>query len=50
MRLELVGSGPMEPALRRRIESERLPVVEADGSLVGLVCFNRRRNVFCVDG
>lgn len=31
-------------------ESERLPVVETDGSLVGLVCFNRRRNVFCVDG
>ena len=31
-------------------ESERLPVVEEDGSLVGLVCFNRRRNVFCVDG
>jgi CBS domain-containing protein len=31
-------------------ESDRLPVVEEDGSLVGLVCFNRRRNVFCVDG
>ena len=31
-------------------QSERLPVVEEDGSLVGLVCFNRRRNVFCVDG
>jgi CBS domain-containing protein len=46
---------PEEPS-RRALElldadeSERLPVVEADGSLVGLVCFNRRRNVFCVDG
>jgi CBS domain-containing protein len=28
---------------------ERLPVVAADGSLVGLVCFNRRQRVFCVD-
>jgi CBS domain-containing protein len=31
-------------------QSERLPVVEADGTLVGLVCFNRNRGVFCVDG
>jgi CBS domain-containing protein len=30
-------------------DGERLPVVAADGSLVGLVCFNRRRGVFCVD-
>jgi CBS domain-containing protein len=28
---------------------ERLPVVADDGSLVGLVCFNARRGVFCVD-
>jgi CBS domain-containing protein len=28
---------------------ERLPVVEPDGRLVGLVCFNRRRGHFCVD-
>ena len=31
-------------------QSERLPVVEPDGTLVGLVCFNRNRGVFCVDG
>lgn len=29
---------------------ERLPVVERDGAIVGLVCFNRRRGHFCVDG
>ena len=29
---------------------ERLPVVAEDGGLVGLVCFNRARGVFCVDG
>jgi CBS domain-containing protein len=29
---------------------DRLPVVDADGSLVGLVCFNRRHGHFCVDG
>jgi CBS domain-containing protein len=28
---------------------ERLPVVAADGGLVGLVCFNRRKRHFCVD-
>jgi CBS domain-containing protein len=28
---------------------ERLPVVEPDGRLVGLVCFNRRQGHFCVD-
>jgi CBS domain-containing protein len=28
---------------------ERLPVVAADGTLVGLVCFNRRQGHFCVD-
>jgi CBS domain-containing protein len=31
-------------------QSERLPVVRADGTLVGLVCFNRRHGHFCVDG
>jgi CBS domain-containing protein len=31
-------------------QSERLPVVDEDGALVGLVCFNRSRGVFCVDG
>ncbi len=31
-------------------QSERLPVVAADGTLVGLVCFNRTRGHFCVDG
>jgi CBS domain-containing protein len=30
-------------------EAERLPVVSGDGTLVGLVCFNRRRGHFCVD-
>ena len=29
--------------------SERLPVVAGDGTLVGLVCFNRRHGHFCVD-
>jgi CBS domain-containing protein len=29
--------------------AERLPVVTDDGALVGLVCFNRARGVFCVD-
>ncbi len=29
---------------------ERLPVVQEDGTLVGLVCFNRARGVFCVGG
>ena len=31
-------------------QSERLPVVLGDGTLVGLVCFNRRRGHFCVNG
>jgi len=30
--------------------SDRLPVVDDDGTLVGLVCFNRRHGHFCVDG
>jgi CBS domain-containing protein len=29
--------------------AERLPVVAGDGTLVGLVCFNRTRGHFCVD-
>jgi CBS domain-containing protein len=31
-------------------EADRLPVVAGDGTLVGLVCFNRRHGHFCVDG
>lgn len=31
-------------------QGERLPVVEGDGTLVGLVCFNRKHRHFCVDG
>jgi CBS domain-containing protein len=30
-------------------QTDRLPVVEEDGTLVGLVCFNRRHGHFCVD-
>jgi CBS domain-containing protein len=29
--------------------ADRLPVVAGDGTLVGLVCFNRRHGHFCVD-
>ena len=36
-------------ALLEADASERLPVVEPDGTLVGLVCFNRRKGHFCVD-
>jgi CBS domain-containing protein len=36
-------------ALLEADASERLPVVEPDGTLVGLVCFNRRQGHFCVD-
>jgi CBS domain-containing protein len=31
-------------------EADRLPVVAGDGTLVGLVCFNRKHGHFCVDG
>ncbi len=46
---------PEEPvdrvvALLEADGSDRLPVVEGDGTLVGLVCFNRRHGHFCVDG
>jgi CBS domain-containing protein len=30
-------------------QADRLPVVADDGTLVGLVCFNRRHGHFCVD-
>jgi len=30
-------------------QTDRLPVVTDDGTLVGLVCFNRRHGHFCVD-
>ena len=47
--------GPHDP-VARAIEllevrrDERLPVVDDDGTIVGLVCFNRKRGHFCVDG
>jgi CBS domain-containing protein len=30
-------------------QADRLPVVAGDGTLVGLVCFNRRHGHFCID-
>ena len=30
-------------------QTDRLPVVDGDGTLLGLVCFNRRHGHFCVD-
>ena len=30
-------------------QTDRLPVVADDGTLVGLVCFNRRHGHFCID-
>jgi IMP dehydrogenase len=30
-------------------QADRLPVVTGDGTLVGLVCFNRRQGHFCID-
>ena len=30
-------------------QTDRLPVVAEDGTLVGLICFNRRQGHFCVD-
>jgi CBS domain-containing protein len=35
--------------LRDARQTDRLPVVADDGTLVGLVCFNRRHGHFCVD-
>lgn len=56
---ELGGAGgalvrpddPVSHALELLVaeQSERLPVVAEDGTLVGLVCFNRGRGHFCVD-
>jgi len=31
-------------------ETDRIPVVTGEGTLVGLICFNRRHGHFCVDG
>ncbi len=31
-------------------QTDRLPVVDEGGAIVGLVCFNRRHGHFCVDG
>jgi CBS domain-containing protein len=46
--------GPSDSAahaieLLEQRQTERLPVVEPDGTLIGLVCFNPKRQVFCVD-
>jgi CBS domain-containing protein len=46
--------GPADPVdraveLLELNQTDRLPVVEDDGTLVGLVCFNRRHGHFCVD-
>jgi CBS domain-containing protein len=46
--------GPADPVdraveLLELEQTERLPVVEEDGTLVGLVCFNRRQGHFCID-
>jgi CBS domain-containing protein len=30
-------------------QADRLPVVSGEGTLVGLVCFNRKHGHFCVD-
>jgi CBS domain-containing protein len=56
---QLAGSGSLvrpEDPVDRAVElleaerTDRLPVVTGDGRLVGLVCFNRERAHFCVDG
>lgn len=46
--------GPDEPVdgvieRMERAETERLPVVDRDCRLLGLICFNRRKRHFCVD-
>jgi CBS domain-containing protein len=56
---ELAGTGaplvrPADPvdravALLDAEQTDRLPVVDGDGTLLGLVCFNRRHGHFCVD-
>jgi CBS domain-containing protein len=47
----IAPSAPVAEALEllETETGERLPVVEPDGTLVGLVCFNRRKGHFCVD-
>jgi CBS domain-containing protein len=45
---------PAEPVARAvelldAEQTDRLPVVDGDGTLLGLVCFNRRHGHFCVD-
>lgn len=46
--------GPDEPVSRAlaaldAADADRLPVVREDGTLVGLVCLNRRHGHFCAD-
>src|SRR5688500_13136855 len=57
---QLAGAGdalvrPEDPVARAvelldAEQTDRLPVVTGEGTLVGLVCFNRRHGHFCVDG
>jgi CBS domain-containing protein len=49
--VEVDPSDPVDQAveLLETRQTDRLPVVEEDGTLVGLVCFNRRHGHFCVD-
>ena len=39
----------LKNVLARVSGADRLPVVADDGTLVGLVCFNRRHGHFCID-
>jgi CBS domain-containing protein len=50
-RMQIDPDDPVERAveLLDARQTDRLPVVEDDGTLVGLVCFNRRQGHFCVD-
>jgi CBS domain-containing protein len=50
-RIQIDPDDPVERAveLLDARQTDRLPVVEDDGTLVGLVCFNRRQGHFCVD-
>jgi CBS-domain-containing membrane protein len=45
----LAADDGVDEALKlvRDTGAARIPVVDADGRLEGLVCFNRSRNVFC---
>jgi CBS domain-containing protein len=40
---------PVARAVELLDETDRLPVVAGDGTLVGLVCWNRKHGHFCVD-